>query len=130
MVRRFEKNQERLQALNLLGKDLARRARSKCELCEAAGVKFSCREIEPVPIEPDLEHCLLLCEQCKQHMDRKGVPDEKYWRCLETAAWKELPVVQVAAVRILRAIDVTWSEQLLDQLYLWPDTEVWLESYD
>ena len=130
MVRRFEKNQERLLALSMLGKDLARRAHSKCELCEATGVKFGNREIEPIPQEPDLEHCLLLCEQCNQQMDRKGVPDEKYWRCLETTAWKELQVVQVTAVRILRAINVTWTEQLLDQLYLWPDSEAWLASPD
>jgi protein PhnA len=130
MVRRFEKHQERLQALSLLGKDLARRAHRKCELCEATGQKFKTREIEPVPSEPDLDHCLLICDQCNQELDRKGGPDEKYWRCLETTAWKELPVVQVTAVRILKAINVTWTEQLLDQLYLWPDTEAWLGSSD
>ncbi len=126
MVRGFEKNQQRLQALGLLGKDLARRARSKCELCEASGVKFFTREIEPVPEEPDLDHCLLLCEQCDQQMNQKGFGDDKYWRCLETAAWKELPVIQVTAVRILTAIGAAWTEQLLEQLYLWPETENWL----
>jgi protein PhnA len=128
VVRRYEKHQERLQALSMLGKDLARRARSRCELCEATGVKFCTREVEPIPAEPDLDHCLLICGECDQQMNRKGAPDEKYWRCLETAAWKELPVVQVTAVRILRAIDVSWSEQLLDQLYLWPETEKWLNK--
>ena len=126
MVRGFEKNQLRQQALSMLGKDLARRARSKCELCEASGVKFSTREIEPVSAEPDLDHCLLLCEQCDQQISRKGPPDDKYWRCLETAAWKELPVIQVTAVRLLRSIGAPWTEQLLEQLYLWPETENWL----
>lgn len=126
MVRGFEKNQQRLQALATLGKDLARRARSKCELCTSSGVKFICREIQPVPEEPDLNHCLLICDQCDQQLDKKGRPDEKYWRCLETSAWKELPVIQVTAVRLLRSIGVAWTEQLLDQLYLWPETESWL----
>ncbi len=128
MVRRFEKHQERLQALSLLGKDLARRAHSKCELCEASGVKFQTMEIEPISAEPDLDHCLLLCEQCEEQINLKGPPDDKYWRCLETSAWKELAVVQVTAVRLLKAIDATWTEQLLDQLYIWPETEAWLKS--
>ena len=126
MVRGFEKNQERLQALSWLGKDLARRERSKCELCEASGVKFKTIEIEPVPSEPGLDHCLLLCGQCFEQINRKGQPDDQYWRCLETAAWKELPVVQVTAVRLLKEIATPWTEQLLEQLYLWPETEDWL----
>ena len=128
MVKGFEKNQQRLQSLSLFGKDLARRSKSKCELCGSSGVKFKTLEVAPVPVEPDLDHCLLLCEQCFEQFNRKGPPDEQYWRCLETSAWKELPVVQVTAVRLLRAIDVTWTEQLLDQLYLWPETEAWLKS--
>jgi len=128
MVRGFEQNQQRIHALSLLGKDLARRAHSKCELCEASGVKFKTLEIEPVPIEPGLDHCLLLCEQCDQHLRCKGAPDDQYWRCLETSAWKELPVIQVTAVRLLKAMAVPWTEQLLEQLYLWPESEAWLEG--
>jgi protein PhnA len=128
MVKRFEKNQERLQALSWLGKDLARRAHSKCELCEASGVKFKTIEVDPVPAEPDLEHCLLICEQCFEQFNRKGQPDEQYWRCLETAAWKELPVVQVTAVRLLKEIEAPWTELLLEQLYIWPEAEAWLEK--
>jgi protein PhnA len=128
MVKGYEKHQERLKALSMLGKDLARRARSKCELCEAAGVKLITFEAEPVPAAPDFDHCLLICESCQQQMNLKGAPDHQYWRCLETAAWKELPVVQVTAVRLLRAMDAVWAEQLLDQLYLWPETEEWLNN--
>ncbi len=132
MVRGFEKNQQRLQALALLGKELARRAHSHCELCDASGVKFCTREIEPVPEEPDINHCLLICDLCTAQLDRRGAPDDKYWRCLETSAWKELPVVQVTAVRLLRAIQAPWAEQLLEQLYFWPGVESWLagESLD
>ena len=126
MVRGFEKNQQRLNALSLLGKDLARRARGHCELCTASGVKFCTREIEPVPEQPDINHCLLICDQCAQHLDRRGAPDDKYWRCLETSAWTELPAVQVTAVRLLRAMQAPWAEQLLEQLYFWPGVETWL----
>ncbi len=128
MVRGFEKNQDRLNALALLGKDLARRAHGHCELCNASGVKYLTREIEPVPAEPDINHCLLICYQCDQQLDRRGTPDDKYWRCLETSAWKELPVVQVTAVRLLRAMQVPWADQLLEQLYFWPGVESWLSG--
>lgn len=128
MVRGFEQNQQRLSALGMLGKDLARRAHSKCELCEASGVKFKTLEVSPVPTEPDIDHCLLVCEQCHAEIHRKGLPDPRYWRCLENSAWKELPVIQVTAVRLLRTIGEPWTEQLLEQLYLWPETEAWLEN--
>ena len=41
MAKGLLKHQERKSALSLLGKDLARRARSKCELCEASGVPLT-----------------------------------------------------------------------------------------
>lgn len=127
MVRGFEKNQERLQALSLLGKDLARRAHSHCELCGNSGVKLRTREIEPVTAEPVMEHCLLICEPCATEMDRR-VPDTHYWRFLETVAWSELPALQVTAVRILRSIHAPWARDLLEQLYLFPEAEAWLEK--
>lgn len=127
MVKGFEKNQERLQALSLLGKDLARRAHSHCELCGNSGVKLGTREIEPVPVEPVIERCLLICEPCGTELDRR-VLDEQYWRFLETVAWSELPALQVTAVRLLRALRAPWSEQLLDQLYLFPESEAWLDK--
>lgn len=127
MVRGYDKNQERLSALGLLGKDLARRAHSRCELCGASGVKLRTREIEPVPAEPALTHCLLICDACNTELDRR-VPDINYWRFLETIAWSELPALQVTAVRLLRSISASWAEQLLEQLYLFPEAEAWLEE--
>lgn len=132
MTRGFDQHQQRLQALSALGKDLARRARSKCELCGAtgntSGGALRPREIEPVPPDPDLDHCLLACQKCHQELDRKGAPDGHHWRCLETSAWSELPAVQVTAVRTLRKMQDDWASALLDQLYLWPDAEKWLEQ--
>ena len=128
MVKGYEKNQARLQALSLLGKDLARRARSHCELCGTSGVRFKTREVEPVPEEPELAHCLLVCENCDLELDRRGGFEPAYWRFLETSAWSEEPAVQVCAVRVLRALDEPWAQDLLEQLYLWPESERWLAA--
>ena len=43
MAKGYEIHQARAAALQALGKDLARRAKSKCELTGAAGVPLECR---------------------------------------------------------------------------------------
>ena len=48
MAKGLDKHRERLEALALFGKDLTRRAGSKCELCETAGVKLQIHEVPPV----------------------------------------------------------------------------------
>ena len=41
MAKGYQKNKERLEQVSLLGKALIRRAKKKCELCEAQGVSMS-----------------------------------------------------------------------------------------
>ena len=49
------KHQQRQSALNLLGTDLARRDRSKCEIFAASGVRLTIYEVAPVPSEPEYD---------------------------------------------------------------------------
>ena len=60
----YEKNKQRIEALQLFGKDLARRANRKCEICEAAGVRLDPWEVPPAETEPDIDSTLLLCGRC------------------------------------------------------------------
>ena len=60
MAKGLDQHRERLEALALLGKDLTRRAGSKCELCETAGAKLQIHEVPPVPSEPELEGCIFI----------------------------------------------------------------------
>lgn len=45
MTKGYEKNRERIAALNSLGKNLARRSGSKCELCFASKVPLYTVEV-------------------------------------------------------------------------------------
>lgn len=134
MAKGYDQNQERLAALNWLGKDLARRAKSKCELCEASGTKLVPYEVPPVAKEPDLEKTLLVCEECGSQLtsDRQFRADDR-WRVLCTTVWGELPAAQVVSVRLLRRLakepsTESWAYDALEQLYLDPAVEEWVDS--
>ena len=60
-------------ALQGMGKDLARRAKSKCEITGAAGVPLRPYEVPPVAAEPDIDRTLLISAECREmleHPDR------------------------------------------------------------
>jgi len=130
MARGLDRHRERLEALSLLGKNLTRRAGAKCELCEGTVGKVAALEIPPLPEEPEIERCALLCESCHRVVDGGRLsPDDL--RFLETSAWSDLPVVQVMSVRLLRRLaedSVHWASSLLDSLYLSPEVEEWLKA--
>lgn len=130
MSKAKEKHAERLHALSLLGKDLTRRSRSHCELCAASGVKLAPYEVSPIQDVPDIEHTIFICEICDKQLTTKKSLDVDHWRCLNGSVWSEVPVVQVAAVRMLKrlAYSAEWSADLYDQLYLEPDVLAWIED--
>ena len=134
MAKGLQKHQERVDALNRLGKDLARRASSKCELCEAAGVPLKTHEVAPVPAEPDMDHCLMVCETCQEQL---GYLDNKpkrvqadHWRCLGKTIWNSLPVAQVVALRALRQLENSypWAGEILEHAYLDAEVEEWANN--
>ena len=127
MARGLEQHQARAEAVSLLGKDLARRARSRCELCDGHEGALRPFEVPPVPEDPSLEHALLLCERCTA--GALGEPVEAA-QChfLETAVWSELVPAQVTAVRLLRRLageGAGWAAQTLETVYLPPEVEAW-----
>lgn len=128
MAKGYNKHAARKEALGKLGRALARRARSACELCEARNTRLDPVEIEPLPEEPELERSAMLCERCQKAV-AGGALDAQQWRFLESAVWNELPVVQVVAVRILDRLvadDVGWAVDLRDSLYLSEEVSQWL----
>lgn len=128
MAKGLEKHNERVNALNLLGKDLSRRAKSRCELCGASGVPLSIHECEPAPKEPDFDSCLMVCGTCADGMKSIDKSDTHHWRNLDEAIWSETPVIQVQSVRILRAIKsrCDWVPPMLEYLTLDPEIESWI----
>lgn len=130
MAKGLLKHQERQSALSLLGKNLARRARSKCELCEASGVSLKIYEIAPVPAEPDFEHCIMTCNICREQMDNPKRIHPDHWRCLTKSIWSEVPAIQVVSLRYLRqfAEEHQWAADTLEIAFLSPEVEEWADK--
>lgn len=131
----YDKHQERQQAVQSLGRALARRARSACELCEVSSVRLDPVEVTPLAEEPELERTIMVCERCAAAANAgssgKGRLDPAAWRFLESAAWNPLAPVQVVAVRIaqrLAAADVAWARELVDTLYLDDAIRAWIDA--
>lgn len=113
MAKGLEKHQARLDAIQLEGKDLARRAKRKCELCEGAD------DLRPydtdVEVEPSLGTLLLLCQRCRGFADGEG-QDPRTLRFLEGAVWNQTPVVASLAHRLIKGVDTDWARDTLEML--------------
>ena len=123
MARGREKHQAWQLAVSALGKNLSRRARSRCELCESSE-KLKVVEVAGSPLEePDEDWAILVCAGCESLMD--GRPQGPV-RFLEGSMWSELRPVQIAAVRALRTLEAPWAVAALEGLYLDPEVEALL----
>lgn len=130
MGKGYEANQARLAALRDLGKDLARRAKSKCELTGAAGVPLRPYEVPPVAADPVLERTLLVSERCLEVLEKPSLLKGREWQCLAESVWSELPAVQVVAWRMLARLaeNEDWAREALDQVFLDDEVESWALS--
>ena len=129
----FQGKFHRQNMLSRFAKDLVRRSRSRCELCEKSGVKLEVHEVPPLEEEPYVDGCVFICEGCHRQVDdpRKMVPAQ--WRCLNNTLYSELPAVQVTAFRLLKhlaARNEHWAAELLEHAYLDPDVEEWANAAD
>lgn len=125
------KKQERLQQLSLFGKDLVRRCAAHCELCAASGVPLSVYEVEPIPQEPELEHCIMICEACEQSLAKPKRIDANHWRCLSTTIWSEVLAAKVTAIVILNYLSEQhpWAQEYLEQVYLEESEQAWVDQW-
>ena len=124
----FQGKFHRQNMLSRFAKDLVRRSRSKCELCEKSGVKLEICELPPLEEEPFADGCIFICEECHKQIDNPKKMIPSHWRCLNNALWSEAPAVQVMSVRILRRLvkaEQHWAKELLEHAYLEPDIEEW-----
>ena len=130
MGKGFEQHQSKQLALQALGKDLARRAKSKCELTGEAGVSLRAYEIPPVASEPDIERTLLLSEACHEVLARPEKLAGRGWQCLVEMVWSEMPAIQVVAWRMLQQLAKRedWAREALEDVFLDPEVEEWAKS--
>ncbi len=127
MAKGHELHQARMMALQAIGKDLARRAKSKCELTGAAGVPLRPYEVPPVGEHPDIDRTLLISEECHEMLEHPQRLAGRGWQCLAEVVWSELPAVQVVAWRMLRELAKRedWAREVLDEVFLDPEVEEW-----
>ncbi|MCX6875040.1 MAG: phnA protein [Verrucomicrobia bacterium] len=130
MAKGYETHQLRLSLLQGLGKDLARRAKSKCELTGASGVPLRAYEVPPVAEDPELDRTLLLSEACHAAIQRPQSLDGREWRCLAEAVWSDFPALQVLAWRLLKQLAPreAWARELIDECMLDPEIEAWARA--
>jgi len=128
MARGLDRHQAHKHAVAALGKNLSRRAGSRCELCEdTQGLHV----IEVLACEePDEDAAILACERCQNALSKKPDPQDNL-RALASSAWSEIVPVQVAAIRLLRALsksEVAWAQETLDGLWVPDEITVLVEQ--
>lgn len=131
MAKGYDKHQERMEAIQGLGRSLARRARSTCELCEESGIPLHVREVPPLPEEPEADRAVMVCERCGAAIGGAKLEPSAEYRFLEGVVWSDMPTIQVCAVRLLGRLaeqGVEWATDTLDGLYLDPEVQEWVDG--
>lgn len=120
MAKGYELAKERKDKLNLFGKNLARRAKSTCELCGISGEGLHIHEVKPIGDEPNYDQCLFICESCRDLLSQIDKADENQLRFLNEAIWSEVPIVKALALKIANMYkgEYSWVEDLIDTAYV------------
>ncbi|MGV3524884.1 MAG: PhnA domain-containing protein [Candidatus Sericytochromatia bacterium] len=127
MARGRDEHLARVNTLQSFGKALAKRAKSRCELC-GESTSLVIYEVPPVG-DPDLATCVLICPTCQAQLDKPEQLDPNHWHGLNESAWSDVPAVQVLAWRLLKQLeDQNWARDLREQLYLAPEVLAWAEG--
>ncbi|MCM8533656.1 MAG: PhnA domain-containing protein [Lentisphaeraceae bacterium] len=127
MAKGRDEHQARQSELDSFGKDLAKRSKSKCELC-GESTSLMIYEVPPV-VDPEFEKCIMICEPCQEQVEDPKKLNVNHWHCLNETAWSEVPAVQVVVWRLLQQLSSeSWAEDLKDQLYLDEEIVEWAEN--
>ena len=112
MAKGYDQHKERLAAISILGKSLAKRAGFACEWCEG---KEDLRPWDYRPeAEPAEENLALLCGRCRELADgRKSDPNEL--RSLRNALWSSVPAVAEGVARVLARSREPWVREAIDE---------------
>ncbi|MCO4744229.1 MAG: hypothetical protein KC912_05535 [Proteobacteria bacterium] len=121
-MKRPKRIKQRAQ-VGLLGKELTRRSRGRCELC-LGRENVRGFELVPFPEQPTIERALMACGRCRTWLD-SGDVDPIQAHFLSTAVWSQTEPVRLAAARMLLTIDDPedpWMHEALDAANVDPAT--------
>lgn len=132
MAKGYDQHMERKNKVSSFGKELTRRAKSKCELCEATGVSLSVYEVPPVKEEPEVERCIFICDECRDKLERLKKAKENDFRFLTNSVWSEVDMVRAVSIVLLKEMSkkYSWAEQVLEDLYIDEATEELIATID
>ena len=132
MAKGYDQHMERKNKVNSFGKELTRRAKSKCELCEATGVSLSVFEVPPVKEEPEVERCIFICDECRDKLERIRKAKEIDFRFLSNSMWSEDDMVRALSIVLLKEMSkkYSWAEVILDDLYIDEATEELIQTIE
>ena len=130
MAKGYELHQVLKMALQAMGKDLARRAKSRCEITGASGVPLRPYEVPPVGETPDFDRTLLVSNAVMDVLEHPKRLAGREWQCLTEMVWSDMPAVQVVAWRMLRELATRedWAREALDEVFLDPEIEEWANA--
>ncbi len=112
MAKGYQANRERLAAIQMLGKGLAKRAGFRCEWC-GAGDDLRPWDYRP-DREPEEDGLALLCANCREMADgRSG--DAHQLRGIRDALWSHIPAVAEGAARVLARSREPWAREAIDE---------------
>ncbi|KAA2218741.1 PhnA domain-containing protein [Maribacter flavus] len=107
--------------------DLQDRSGKVCEFCGTADT-LSIYEVPPVSTG-GFDGSVLSCSTCIGQIENPDTTDANHWRCLNDSMWSEHDAVKVVAWRMLsRLKSEGWPQDLLDMLYLEPETLEWAKA--
>lgn len=107
--------------------ELYKRSDSKCELCTNPE-NLSVYDVPPNS-DSNANTCILVCDICKEQIENHDKINVNHWHCLKDSMWSQVPAVQVVVWRMLNLLSSeSWSQSLLDMMYLDDDTLSWAKS--
>ena len=132
MAKGLDKHNERKAIVTSFGKNLARRSKSTCELCETSGVRLNIYEIPPIEEEPNFDMCIFICDDCINKIENIQKIKEHDLRFLGNAVWSTTPLVQATAIHSLNKIEdkYQWVGEILETVYLEDEAKEFLEKIE
>lgn len=95
---------------------------NRSEVCELCGSGENLEVFEVAPSSETAQTAILACDKCIGELAKNDSFDEAHLRCLNDSMWSSEPAVQVAIYRLLKKMG---SQELLEQMYLEPQTLEW-----